>query len=141
MTQSVVLIFVFIKHRIQGYTPRTRFYTPLVFLSIQLGKTTSDLLPVVSRKPAVISFRALCRDLLSATRRWRQGSKITATSTTKTAPVTVGLLGEKTAWRQMEYFFSNINTLRNRHKWHIVSLRGEVLKSSCKITKKIIPSL
>lgn len=111
-----------------------------MFLAIQRGKTTLDLQPVVSRKPAVISFRALCHDLLSATRGWRQGSKITASATTKTAPITVSPLREKTAWRQRGQAVFCFK-MRSQHKHNIVLIRKvveqwNVLKSWCKITQK-----
>lgn len=131
-------------------TPVTWFYNLPMLLSTEWGKTASDLLPVVSRKPAAISFRALCHDLLSATRRWRQGSKITATATTKTAPITVSSLSETTAWRQRGVFFAlNIYSF-SQYSISVENLtqitfcpikkssleQWNVLKCSHKITKK-----
>lgn len=54
--------------------------------------TGSEPLPLVSRKPTVIISKALSYDLLSASRRWRQEREIS--STTKTAPVSLGSLDE-----------------------------------------------
>lgn len=74
------------RYQLQGRARRCFFVKSLpMFSSTQMGETTSDLLHVVSRKPAVVSFRALCCDLLSATRGWRQKGKNTARATTKTA--------------------------------------------------------